>query len=293
MEEHQKSGPCLTAVLQHSVKEAVAAVEIRFEEKFKKQAKQHEKEMEKLKNESVYEYVSSFCRRWMQRKPDPLFDFVVYRDSHLDDTREENQHIMQRLLVGIPGPKRTVWEGGLYPVMMIWENGIRRPPKCKFVPGLCHINVHYSGTVYASTLQNEIGWHPEIIIEEILFDIQQLLAHPNLSSPKNAAAHYRYTENRGAKYDRLAKKCACKYQPTDFQKLAKQNFKSDCLPNVLVDSDSLPRSHHQQVTRRPVEPVVENEGPCSYFPDCRCSCCAWGSSSHWNNRREMRFFFGC
>jgi hypothetical protein len=70
---------------------------------------EHDSQVRELKsehqNEIIHSRLSSFCRTWMERKPDALFDFVVYR---------ENSGSTTRLLCGIPGPKRTRGREGFF-----------------------------------------------------------------------------------------------------------------------------------------------------------------------------------
>jgi ubiquitin-protein ligase len=113
--------------------------------------------------------LSSFRRKWMERKSDALFDFVVYRKKSGSTTR---------LLCGIPGPKRTPWEGGLFPVLMTCFSDPDQPPKCQYPPDFHHVNVYPSGLISASTVHPELDRHHEISIPELLFSLQKHLAHP-------------------------------------------------------------------------------------------------------------------
>ncbi|KAL3904643.1 MAG: hypothetical protein SGILL_009987, partial [Bacillariaceae sp.] len=181
LESHQNSAACITAVLRHEMK-------LEMNQALQRQAEKFEREMEKTKFEAIQLYLSTFCRKWLERKPDPLFDFVVYRDG--------NDQTLKRLLVGVPGPKRTPWEGGLYPMLMVWEASVNKPPRCRFPAGFLHPNVYPSGRISISTLYKDEGWHPEISIPEILFDVQQLLAHPNINSPAQAEAYSCYNSDK-------------------------------------------------------------------------------------------------
>ncbi|XP_055810968.1 SUMO-conjugating enzyme SCE1-like isoform X2 [Solanum dulcamara] len=84
----------------------------------------------------------------------------------------------------IPGKPGTDWEGGFYPITMHFsEYYPYKPPKCKFPQGFFHPNVHPSGTICLSILNEGIGWSPAILIKQILLGIQDLLDQPNHNYP--------------------------------------------------------------------------------------------------------------
>jgi len=83
----------------------------------------------------------------MIRKPDPLFGFVVYREAIQSYRYYDMNKDIPKLLVGIPGPKRTVWEGGLYPVVFEWKDDPKKPPRCRLPGGFHHPNIYPSGTI--------------------------------------------------------------------------------------------------------------------------------------------------
>ncbi|CAK5050225.1 unnamed protein product [Meloidogyne enterolobii] len=56
----------------------------------------------------------------------------------------------------IPGPKDTIWEGGLYKLQMNFEDDFPfTPPKCRFDPPIFHPNVYSSGTVSLSLFNKD------------------------------------------------------------------------------------------------------------------------------------------
>ena len=94
---------------------------------------------------------------------------------------------------GIPGPKGTLWEGGVYPVTMEFsEEYPSRPPKCQLPKGFFHPNIYPSGTVCLSILNEEEDWKPSITVKQILIGIQELLDNPNPNSPAQADAYHVY-----------------------------------------------------------------------------------------------------
>lgn len=67
---------------------------------------------------------------------------------------------------------------------------------------LLHPNIYPSGTVCLSALAEK--WNPTITIKQILLELQNLLANPNLEEPAKVEAFVMYCTNR-AKYDRIIK----------------------------------------------------------------------------------------
>ncbi|KAL0246845.1 hypothetical protein GEMRC1_008051 [Eukaryota sp. GEM-RC1] len=86
----------------------------------------------------------------------------------------------------IPGPKNTIWENGLLPIVMEFPSDYpQMPPKCRFDPPLCHPNIFPSGTVCLSLLAEGKQWRPSLRVKDILLGIQQLLEGVNLDDPAN------------------------------------------------------------------------------------------------------------
>ncbi|CCU74425.1 unnamed protein product [Blumeria hordei] len=94
---------------------------------------------------------------------------------------------------GIPGKEKTLWDGGLFKLSVVFPDG-------KFVPPLFHPNVYPSGTVCLSILNEEEGWKPAITIKQILLGVQDLLDDPNPDSPAQADAYNLFKKDRQA-YD--------------------------------------------------------------------------------------------
>ena len=288
------------------------ALEKKFVERMEKAQEKSNviaKELVHFESNKGGRHVLSFCREWMVRKPDPLFNFVVYREPMTYEVAAKgsrNELINQRkakdltlLLVGIPGPDRTPWEGGLYPVLFKWDPSKMNddPPTCRFPPGFQHPNVDpNSGTIRLSTLTKGFGWSPDITIPEIMFDIQQLLAHPNFNASASVHAHSK------EEYDGIARNLAKTYHPGLFSEEVTKAFASsvtknsgttvhlhvgiDHIPNVLVEDSS-------QALRNFTPPEPTFHGSNYRMPSCSCSCCAWGTATgSWDARLEMRFLWG-
>lgn len=253
----------------------------------------------------VHRHLMDFCSSWMRRKPEALHDFVVYRPKMTTGRTESSSNgndggCIDKLLCGIPGPGRTCWEGGLYPVIFRWEDGVDAPPTCRFPRDFHHANVRPCGIVSLSTLK-VTEWHPEISILELLFDLQQLLAHPDHDRPAQDDAR---DSHRGGVYDFKTTIQASLYSPSSLLETASSGMMDGFGPSAsawqLVDGEAL--LGHRQLGRarnpRPARPGVpafesslHGDGRLDGACKLRCSCCAWGQTI-WDSRHEMRYLFG-
>ncbi|KAE8658836.1 SUMO-conjugating enzyme UBC9 [Hibiscus syriacus] len=112
----------------------------------------------------------------------------------------------------IPGKIGTDWEGGYYPLTLIFcEDYPSRPPTCKFPNGFFHPNVYASGNVCLSILN--AGWRPSITVKQILVGIQDFLDQPNPSSPANQDVCRLYVQNSN-EYQKRVQQQARKYPQT-------------------------------------------------------------------------------
>jgi ubiquitin-protein ligase len=225
----------------------------------------------------VHAQLSSFCRKWIERKPDALFDFVVYR---------KQIGLTTQLLCGVPGPKRTAWEGGLFPLLMTWGSDPDLPPKCKYPKGFLHVYVYPSGTLcaYVSPTELDMSWHSEISMPELLFSLQHYLAHPDANDIHQIEFHTNSREENDKNIEKQAKS----FTREDFLDTASRCFELEPEEWMLVTDTMGGKGLGGQVPTAqspPAEPTIENANTM----DCLCSCCAWGNSSLWDEHREMRF----
>ena len=96
---------------------------------------------------------------------------------------------------GIPGPKGTPWEGGLYKINLKFsEEYPVIAPKCVFEKKLFHPNVFPSGEVCLNIINNEEEWRCGFKVKYILLGIQDLLANPNIKSPAHIQAFELYNK---------------------------------------------------------------------------------------------------
>ncbi|RAL50550.1 unnamed protein product [Cuscuta campestris] len=113
----------------------------------------------------------------------------------------------------IPGKAGTIWEGGHYPLTMHFsEDYPIKPPECKFPQGFLHPNIHTSGNVCLSILNEYKGWKPAITVRQILIGIQDLLDHPNPEDPAQGIVRDLFVRDR-REYDRRVIEQAKQYPP--------------------------------------------------------------------------------
>mmetsp|Transcript_10887 Transcript_10887/g.32620 ORF Transcript_10887/g.32620 Transcript_10887/m.32620 type:complete len:161 (-) Transcript_10887:556-1038(-) len=88
----------------------------------------------------------------------------------------------------IPGKPGTAWEGGLYPVTLIFKEAYpHSAPECRFPKGFQHPNAYPSGKICLSIINDE-GWKPSITVKQILTGIHDLLNDPNMDDPAQEEA---------------------------------------------------------------------------------------------------------
>ncbi|KII63263.1 SUMO-conjugating enzyme UBC9-A [Thelohanellus kitauei] len=111
----------------------------------------------------------------------------------------------------IPGPEKTIWEGGFYKLDMKFNDTYPSvPPICAFTPPIFHPNVFPNGSICLSTLRAGHHWKPSITIKQLLLGIQAMLNEPNNSSPANGEAQHLYKTNK-EKYDKKVREMAKKF----------------------------------------------------------------------------------
>lgn len=118
-------------------------------DEMQRELKKKDREIHTLKARLLDNWLSDhFFRDWIVAKPHYFRDFCVYRPvKYLTGP-------ISQIIVGIPGPKKTDWEGGLYPLLVTFTpEGYERkePPKCDFPRDFFHPNV-YEGNVHVNTL---------------------------------------------------------------------------------------------------------------------------------------------
>jgi hypothetical protein len=106
---------------------------------------------------------------------------------------------------------------------MTWFSDPDRAPNCKYPKGLHHVNVYPSGTICAATLNPEESLHREISIPELLYILQDHLAHPNSDDPTQMPAYECY-RNDIDEYNQKAKEQAEDYNLKDFLRMASVAF---------------------------------------------------------------------
>ncbi|CAJ0641120.1 14967_t:CDS:2 [Entrophospora sp. SA101] len=128
-------------------------------------------------------------KQWRKDHPYGFYATPIKKENGLD---------MLTWKVGIPGKKGTLWENGVYKMVMIFPDG-------KFEPPLFHPNIYTSGVVCLSIINPYGGWKPGINIKQILLGIQNLLDEPNPNSPAHNEAYNLYKKNRFEYENRIRK----------------------------------------------------------------------------------------
>jgi ubiquitin-conjugating enzyme E2 I len=96
-------------------------------------------------------------------KKNRLFGFYAKPSKQKDGTLN-----MFKWECGIPGPKSSPWEGGLYELTLEFpEDFPMSPPKAKFKDKLFHPNIYPSGAVCLSILNEEEDWRPSLKINDV------------------------------------------------------------------------------------------------------------------------------
>mmetsp|Transcript_5741 Transcript_5741/g.9971 ORF Transcript_5741/g.9971 Transcript_5741/m.9971 type:complete len:163 (-) Transcript_5741:429-917(-) len=150
-------------------------------------------------------------KNWRKDKP---FQFVAKPST----ARDGSVNLM-KWDCSIPGPDGTEWEGGQYPLTLLFGPSYpEAPPTALFPPGFFHMNVYPEGEVCLSILNDDTDmcgqWSPSISVKQILLGIQTLLTDPNQSSPAQSEAHRMYLTQR-VQYIKRIKEQAQKYRPKD------------------------------------------------------------------------------
>ncbi|GAB5370264.1 hypothetical protein AAMO2058_001477600 [Amorphochlora amoebiformis] len=129
------------------------------------------------------------------------------------DKKDDGSQDLFRWVCGIPGKKKTVWEGGIYKLTMKFPQDYpQKPPKCQFSPPLFHPNVYPSGTICLSILDEDKGWKPGITVKQILLGIQALLNEPNVKDPAQQEAYDLYRADKDAYLEKVQEQ-AQKFRP--------------------------------------------------------------------------------
>lgn len=146
-------------------------------------------------------------KAWRKDKP---FGFYARPETAADGSIN-----LMKWKCHLPGKNGTDWEGGYYPLTMVFsEDYPTKPPKCQFPQGFFHPNIYPSGTVCLSILNEDEGWRPSITVKQILTGIQELLDEPNANSPAQSDAYMMFTSNLKMYKDKVRKQ-AKEYPPPE------------------------------------------------------------------------------
>lgn len=117
---------------------------------------------------------------------------------------------------GIPGPKGTDWEGGLFKVVMTFSDDYpAAAPVCKFSPPIFHCNVFASGGICLDLLNG--NWKAGITIKQILLAIQHLLDHPNPEHVTDRPEASRLLNSSPSQYSQRIRAQTAMHAPTELE----------------------------------------------------------------------------
>ena len=305
MEAHLSGGASLLSHIQlmqasHDARheEAIQALKTKYESRIKSLEKtntQYDSRIKSLEEavtiRAIHDKCAKECRRWIDYRPDALHGFKVYPlyvtnaiNGHL------NRHMMEGFECHIPGPANTPWEGATLRAKVVYKYDWESPPHCQFVPPLFHMNVYPSGTICVSTIHQEEGWDPNTTLHEILFTIQQLLAHPRVFSPCQSEAYNVFMNEGKDEYEaRIKKEVAEKWSDAG----SPDDGRLDIIEraDALSKKAYLPEQPEVPAFDRDADGKPRKENYHANYPDCECSCCAWGQK-FCDDRGKMRFLFG-
>jgi ubiquitin-protein ligase len=124
---------------------------------------------QKMRKEKAHLKLLFICRDWIRNRPSAMSDFVIYLVFEENKDKKIKEKRISGLLCGIPGPEGTLWEGGLFPLVLRWENF--NYFSAKFSRGCSSSNICTCGSLPVYNLNR--GWRS---LEEILISFQNSLA---------------------------------------------------------------------------------------------------------------------
>ena len=290
MESHLVSGQSfLTHIglmkqsMEDKYEQKIKSVEVKYEGQMRHMKADFNNRMQSTGNDWNLKY-NNELRKLMEQKPDALIDFSVQPIRKAIPPK-----LITGLLCYIPGPTGSDWEGAKIPMLLRFVEA-HKPPRCKFPGGFFHPNIIYSGTICIDRIMEEEMWKTEMNLAEILFCVQQLLPHPNCKSPAQSEA-YHVWRSGAETYQRRVKEEAQKYS------IRRKMF---CFENEVVDKNNVLDDGDIATGYEMVKPSAKKKSkpkPPSFprgarkrvlYPNCDCSCCAWGQTL-WDDKQRMRF----
>lgn len=144
------------------------------EAKIREQCEYKLKEMEMtMEKERIHRKLINSCRTWIHFKSDLMLDFVVYLVFQNNNEKEKKKSkFVSCLLCGIPGPKKTPWEGSLVPLKIKYSND--QSFSAEFPKDLCKFIENPFGTTCLTCIQIPKVYNT---LTKILFTFQQALAY--------------------------------------------------------------------------------------------------------------------
>lgn len=148
----------------------------------------------------------------------------IEKDKASGVTVQVKDNSLQKLIGFVPGPKDTVYEGGLYQIdIQLDDQYPFVPPKMRFVTKVWHPNISSaSGAICLDILKDQ--WSPALTLKTALLSLQALLSSPQPDDPQDAV---------------VAKQYLSDYET--FKKTAKYWTDAFANPNTLAPEDKVKR----------------------------------------------------
>jgi ubiquitin-conjugating enzyme E2 I len=246
------------AAIQASMLEKVEDLEVKLTRRLDEMDTKHEYERRTIR-------VAEERREW-QKAPLPGFVMRWVTINHgflrsMTTDRKLCDANTPQLVCGVPGPVGSSWEGGIFPVTMVFPLEYPMlPPKVQLPKGFFHVNVYPSGTMSQSVLIKDEDWTPSITVKEILRICQRSLIDPNPNSPAQAPAYHMYIGDAAA-YDAKSREQAAHYTAETVSKLAEE-------VKLLLLPIHAGQVHYPCSLNDPVEELVISEStPTGVFDD--------------------------
>ncbi|KAL9180889.1 hypothetical protein ACHAXT_009694 [Thalassiosira profunda] len=155
--------------MEQKHKDAVAAMEQKFDRKLKKKVKEIGFNMRLETNHMRY---VNDCRGWIEHcngwiehnKGDLAHDFDVFEIRRLDHVDRPISGLLCKIEC----------QGAFYPMVVRYEKSFN-PPTCKFPRGFFHLNVCPNGALRSK----DFAWGQETALSGILLNVQLMLRHPS------------------------------------------------------------------------------------------------------------------
>lgn len=193
IKEHEEEANCACDNMRN-----LFAIKSKFEENMKdtenKIRNKYETQIndirQKMRRENAHFKLLSLCRDWMKAGNDILPDFTIYLIFEESKESENEEKFISGLLCGIPGSKETALEGGLFPLLLRWEQ--YNYVSANFSRGLPFSDI--SSCRRVPLYKVDRGWQS---LQEILLEAQNSLEYLDSNRESKASSLEEYKRVKG------------------------------------------------------------------------------------------------